>query len=89
MSTKEMPTHMEDAIAGDEKLRVDKDTVGVTGTVQLTAGKIVYIPAPTADPRGSSPISWMRDEALTDKFSRPLEHEHLAESACHDLSLAV
>ncbi|KAH7361588.1 major facilitator superfamily domain-containing protein [Plectosphaerella cucumerina] len=51
MSTKEMPTHMEDAIAGDEKLRVDKDTVGVTGTVQLTAGKIVYIPAPTADPR--------------------------------------
>lgn len=52
MSTKEMPTHMEDAVLSDEKLRVDKEKVGVSGTVQLTAGKIVYIPAPTADPRG-------------------------------------
>ena len=36
----------------DIKLEVDKSKVQTSGTVQLTAGKIVYIPAPTADPQG-------------------------------------
>ncbi|SPO27207.1 related to transporter protein HOL1 [Ustilago trichophora] len=35
----------------DRKLEVDKSKVQTAGTVQLTAGKIVYIPSPTADPR--------------------------------------
>lgn len=33
------------------KLEVDKLRVNTQGTVQLTAGKIVYIPTPTADPQ--------------------------------------
>ncbi|TKY87857.1 hypothetical protein EX895_003438 [Sporisorium graminicola] len=35
----------------DHQLEVVKTKVSVSGTVQLTAGKTVYIPAPTADPR--------------------------------------
>ena len=47
-------THIDDAVpAADEKLQVDRSKVGVIGTVQLTAGKVVYIPTPTADPRGT------------------------------------
>lgn len=38
------------------KLEVDKSRVNVSGTVQLTAGKIVYVPAPTADPQGELQI---------------------------------
>ncbi|KAL2070136.1 hypothetical protein VTL71DRAFT_14816 [Oculimacula yallundae] len=52
-SFKSDPSHIEVAILNDEKLRVDRSKVQVSGTVQLTAGKIVYIPAPTADPRVS------------------------------------
>jgi hypothetical protein len=52
-------SHLEEAVVEDgidkgEKFQVDKAKVNVSGTVQLTAGKIVYIPAPTADPRGLS-----------------------------------
>lgn len=36
---------------GSDKLEVEITKVTTTGTVQLTAGKIVYIPAPTADPQ--------------------------------------
>jgi hypothetical protein len=40
-------------IEGDgEEIRVTKSKVNVSGTVQLTAGTIVYIPTPTSDPRG-------------------------------------
>jgi hypothetical protein len=39
----------------DLKLQVTKSRVATTGTVQLTAGKTVYIPDPTADPRGEQP----------------------------------
>lgn len=38
-----------------EEIHVSKSRVNVTGTVQLTVGKIVYIPTPTGDPRGG----WM------------------------------
>ncbi|KAJ5271193.1 hypothetical protein N7505_006951 [Penicillium chrysogenum] len=39
-------------IEGDgEEIRVTKSKVNVSGTVQLTAGTIVYIPTPTSDPR--------------------------------------
>ncbi|KAJ9480427.1 Protein HOL1 [Pseudozyma hubeiensis] len=37
--------------ADDQPLEVNKSTVHASGTVQLTAGKVVYIPAPTSDPR--------------------------------------
>jgi hypothetical protein len=35
-----------------EELHVSQSKVNVSGTVKLTAGKIVYIPTPTSDPRG-------------------------------------
>lgn len=35
-----------------EGISVTKSKVNVSGTVQLTAGTIVYIPTPTSDPRG-------------------------------------
>jgi hypothetical protein len=35
-----------------EEISVTKSKVNVSGTVQLTAGAIVYIPTPTTDPRG-------------------------------------
>lgn len=38
----------------DVRISVTKSKVNVSGTVKLTAGKIVYIPTPTADPRGSN-----------------------------------
>ncbi|KUM59905.1 hypothetical protein ACN42_g7240 [Penicillium freii] len=37
-----------------EEIRVTKSKVNVSGTVQLTAGTIVYIPTPTSDPRVST-----------------------------------
>lgn len=41
-------SHVEDVTAS-----VDKDKkLAVVGTVKLTEGGIVYIPTPTADPRG-------------------------------------
>jgi hypothetical protein len=43
--------YVEDVVIGDE-LKVTKSKVGVSGTVQLTAGTIVYVPTPTADPQG-------------------------------------
>ncbi|KAH7349761.1 major facilitator superfamily domain-containing protein [Plectosphaerella cucumerina] len=47
-----IPTeHLEDVESIHDELRVTKSKVGVSGTVQLTAGSIVYIPAPTADPQ--------------------------------------
>lgn len=49
--SKQDSTHVEEAV-GDDKLQVNRSRVGVSGTVQLTAGKTVYIPTPTADPRG-------------------------------------
>lgn len=58
-------SHLEEAVVEDgidkgEKFQVDKAKVNVSGTVQLTAGKIVYIPAPTADPRGLLGLgSWL------------------------------
>jgi hypothetical protein len=36
---------------GDE-LHVSQSKVNISGTVKLSAGKIVYIPTPTSDPRG-------------------------------------
>jgi hypothetical protein len=35
-----------------EEICTTKSKVNVSGTVQLTAGAIVYIPTPTSDPRG-------------------------------------
>ncbi|TLS27674.1 hypothetical protein PpBr36_05023 [Pyricularia pennisetigena] len=56
-------THVEDGLESleitsdyDKGLKVDRSKVNVSGTVQLTAGKIVYIPSPTADPR--DPLNW-------------------------------
>jgi hypothetical protein len=39
-----------------EDVHVTKSKVNVSGTVQLTAGTIVYIPTPTSDPRGLSSV---------------------------------
>jgi len=39
--------------AGPE-IHTTKSKVNVSGTVQLTAGTVVYIPTPTSDPRGLS-----------------------------------
>lgn len=36
---------------GDE-VTITKSKANASGTVKLLAGKIVYIPTPTADPRG-------------------------------------
>lgn len=43
---------IEEGITKGSNLIIDKSKVNVSGTVQLTAGTIIYIPAPTADPRG-------------------------------------
>jgi hypothetical protein len=47
-------SHVEEPVVEEQdlKLQVTKSKVATTGTVQLTAGKVVYIPDPTADPRG-------------------------------------
>lgn len=37
---------------------IKNEAVGVMGTVKLTEGAIVYIPTPTADPRGKRDTSW-------------------------------
>ena len=52
-TAKEM-SHVENIEHQDADLHVTKSKVGVSGTVQLTVGRIVYVPAPTADPRGLS-----------------------------------
>ena len=55
---KEAPSgHVENVNAEipGEEIHISKSKVTVSGTVQLTAGTIVYIPTPTADPRG---LSW-------------------------------
>lgn len=36
----------------DDELHVSQSKVNISGTVKLTAGKIIYIPTPTSDPRG-------------------------------------
>ncbi len=53
---KDTSKHVEnvDVEAPGEEIHISKSKVTVSGTVQLTAGTIVYIPTPTADPRGSS-----------------------------------
>jgi hypothetical protein len=50
------PQHVEDINieANGEDIHVTKSKVNVSGTVQLTAGTIVYIPTPTSDPQGLS-----------------------------------
>lgn len=52
---KDTSKHVEhvDVEAPDEDIHISKSKVAVSGTVQLTAGAIIYIPTPTADPRGS------------------------------------
>lgn len=56
IDTKMDASHVEEQSFEDQdlKLQVTKSRVATSGTVQLTAGKIVYIPAPTADPRGTT-----------------------------------
>ncbi|KAJ5474994.1 hypothetical protein N7539_008060 [Penicillium diatomitis] len=54
MTDKEPPaSHVENLSVEElgEDMHISKSRVNVTGTVQLTAGKIVYIPTPTSDPR--------------------------------------
>jgi hypothetical protein len=41
----------------DDELHVSQSKVNISGTVKLTAGKIVYIPTPTSDPRG---LCWIQ-----------------------------
>jgi hypothetical protein len=52
-----LPSHIESvAIDGaDEMAEISK--VHVSGTVKLTAERVVYIPEPTADPRGRDTCS--------------------------------
>ena len=50
--SKPTPEHLEEIESLPGQLQVTKSKVGVSGTVKLTAGTIVYIPAPTADPQG-------------------------------------
>lgn len=49
------PNHVErvDTEAFSDELHVTKSKVNISGTVQLTAGAIVYIPKPSSDPRGT------------------------------------
>ena len=50
---KQDSSHVENVYVDDlEAVHVTKSKVTVSGTVKLTEGKIVYIPTPTADPRG-------------------------------------
>jgi hypothetical protein len=39
-------------IENADEVTITKSTANASGTVKLLAGKIVYIPTPTADPRG-------------------------------------
>lgn len=49
-------SHVERVDAEDAKpdAQIIDSNMNVTGTVQLTVGKIVYIPTPTSDPLGLS-----------------------------------
>ena len=50
---KQDASHVENVNVDDlEAVHVTKSKVIVSGTVKLTEGRIVYIPTPTADPRG-------------------------------------
>lgn len=51
-------SHVErvDAEDANPDAQILESKVNVTGTVQLTVGKIVYIPTPTSDPLGLSTI---------------------------------
>lgn len=51
------PLHIEDndveSAFGAESVAKHDNTTSVMGTVKLTEGTIIYIPAPTADPQGT------------------------------------
>lgn len=66
-----------------EEIHVSQSKVNISGTVQLTAGAIVYIPTPTSDPRGLSltPVLLAYIDRLT--IPRSIEHEQMAKG--HDL----
>lgn len=57
MEKESLSNHVEtvhDAESQGEEIHVSQSKVNISGTVQLTAGSIVYIPTPTSDPRGLS-----------------------------------
>lgn len=71
--------HLEDGGATPNKGKV-------MGTVKLTEGKIVYIPTPTADPRGERSPVFPGEDA---EFGRPPQYGNVAkvDCACGDLHL--
>lgn len=53
MDTKQSFNHVERVdLDSSEAIHVTKSKLSVSGTVKLTAGAVIYIPTPTADPRG-------------------------------------
>lgn len=54
MSKPQIPDHVEDVDveSNHDEIEITKSKLNVSGTVQLTAGKTVYIPTPTSDPQG-------------------------------------
>ena len=72
--------HVE-AVDGDLSKQKDPAAeVEVMGTVKLTEDTIVYIPTPTADPRGMSMCDGQLVDTLANMKSRSVEHVHLAEN---------
>ncbi|CAI6093581.1 unnamed protein product [Clonostachys chloroleuca] len=53
MSKPQIPDHVEDVDveSNHDEIEITKSKLNVSGTVQLTAGKTVYIPTPTSDPQ--------------------------------------
>lgn len=69
------PLHVEDAdvesVFDANTPAKDGNTTSVMGTVKLTEGTIIYIPAPTADPQGK-PLTVSQSPRMgTDEPSRP------------------
>jgi hypothetical protein len=56
MSKVPIPDHVEDVDvdveSNHDEIEITKSKLNVSGTVQLTVGKTVYIPTPTSDPQG-------------------------------------
>lgn len=76
--------------ASEEHIEVYNDTTTdngldgstkVMGTVKLTEDSIIYIPTPTADPRGTSSLL-CGSCANTDQRNRSHEHANLAKDSC-------
>lgn len=72
--------HVE-AVDGDLSKQQDPAAeVEVMGTVKLTEDTIVYIPTPTADPRGMAIGDHHLVDGLANIETRSVEHVHLAEN---------